>query len=407
MTILQADTRPDSLSSSHNSEEKILDGLCRTTVTALRSHGCLALLHSPISSRNAALIGQSGLPRPYLVQLERRLRQVSGIDVPANLPPGQEPVHHFSPACISADFFKTETTDPLCFPHVLEAATDVDGVGRLDIFVMRGAGAEPFNETDRSAAHGFCTMMAAYLALSREHTRVIGCWDGARQALNCLNIGVVLADRHNVPVSVNQAAAEILSPPGNGADDLQSGKGIRRVLERVSAKSGAAVLSEIAGPVPADETGDLAPGFERGRTVAVAIPLCIDPARHESGQPTTAFFLYDAKRPRTPDQDAIRELYRLTRLEAQLVCLMMEDQDLHQIAANLRISVHTARAYLKRIFGKIGVHRQTNLMKLVLLHGFGSLRPGLPERRPAHGSIVQVPSWDSEQHDATSTISPP
>ena len=66
-----------------------------------------------------------------------------------------------------------------------------------------------------------------------------------------------------------------------------------------------------------------------------------------------------------PSVEHLQTLYRLTRVEAEVVQLICQGLSPAKAAQKLRISVHTVRGYLKAIFAKIGVNRQADIVRLV------------------------------------------
>jgi DNA-binding CsgD family transcriptional regulator len=60
-------------------------------------------------------------------------------------------------------------------------------------------------------------------------------------------------------------------------------------------------------------------------------------------------------------------------VEARLASWLSQGKSVEEAAAAMGITVNTARAYLKRIYGKTGVRRQPELIRLLLL--------GLPRLR--------------------------
>jgi DNA-binding CsgD family transcriptional regulator len=63
----------------------------------------------------------------------------------------------------------------------------------------------------------------------------------------------------------------------------------------------------------------------------------------------------------------LRELYTLTAVEARLATRLSQGQSVEEAAAEMGVTVNTARAYLKRIYSKIGVRRQSDLIRRLLL----------------------------------------
>ncbi|MBD0273320.1 MAG: helix-turn-helix transcriptional regulator [Acetobacteraceae bacterium] len=69
-------------------------------------------------------------------------------------------------------------------------------------------------------------------------------------------------------------------------------------------------------------------------------------------------------------------LDRLTPRELEIALLVAEGRDAKDIARRLRISFHTVRVHLVRAYGKLGLHKQTELVACV------AARYGAPPRRP-------------------------
>jgi DNA-binding CsgD family transcriptional regulator len=59
----------------------------------------------------------------------------------------------------------------------------------------------------------------------------------------------------------------------------------------------------------------------------------------------------------------LRMIYGLTRMEAALTVELMRNDGLQAAADVLGIAHSTAKSYLKRIFEKVGVHRQAELLR--------------------------------------------
>lgn len=78
-----------------------------------------------------------------------------------------------------------------------------------------------------------------------------------------------------------------------------------------------------------------------------------------------AAFITDPSLFTGPSTDYLQTLYRLTRVEAEVVQLICRGFSPATAAEKLKISVHTVRSYLKSIFAKIGVNRQADVVRLV------------------------------------------
>jgi DNA-binding CsgD family transcriptional regulator len=62
----------------------------------------------------------------------------------------------------------------------------------------------------------------------------------------------------------------------------------------------------------------------------------------------------------------LQELFGLTAAEAVLAAGLAEGKSIEELAAEQGVSMNTARTQLKSIFAKTGVHRQGQLISLIL-----------------------------------------
>ena len=68
--------------------------------------------------------------------------------------------------------------------------------------------------------------------------------------------------------------------------------------------------------------------------------------------------------PDHPEQ-VIRTMFGLTRVEASIVKFLSDGLAPNDIAARMRMSTNTLRGYMKGIFTKLGVHRQSDLVRMI------------------------------------------
>jgi DNA-binding CsgD family transcriptional regulator len=79
-----------------------------------------------------------------------------------------------------------------------------------------------------------------------------------------------------------------------------------------------------------------------------------------------AIFLRNPESKEQGSLDIVRRLFDLTHAEASLALLLANGMTLDEAAEQLNIRRNTARAHLRSIFSKMGVTRQTELVRLVL-----------------------------------------
>jgi DNA-binding CsgD family transcriptional regulator/PAS domain-containing protein len=78
------------------------------------------------------------------------------------------------------------------------------------------------------------------------------------------------------------------------------------------------------------------------------------------------FISAETDRAQTPPVETVRKLFDLTRKEAQLAMCLTNGRSLREAAADLDITLNTARAHLRSIFAKTGIDRQARLVRAIL-----------------------------------------
>lgn len=80
----------------------------------------------------------------------------------------------------------------------------------------------------------------------------------------------------------------------------------------------------------------------------------------------TSVFIGDAAHMPVIGAEALRALFDLTAREAQVCVLLLRGLCVEEAARDLGISPRTARVYLQQVYGKVGVHRQADLVRLLM-----------------------------------------
>lgn len=79
--------------------------------------------------------------------------------------------------------------------------------------------------------------------------------------------------------------------------------------------------------------------------------------------------IVDPERQPEPPAILLRRLYGLTKAEAEVALLVMRGEGLTPIAEELSVSLTTVKTHLRHIFDKTGIHRQAELVRLLILLG--------------------------------------
>lgn len=187
------------------------------------------------------------------------------------------------------------------------------------------------------------------------------------ETLDRLAIGTIVLDGHGHAVSVNRTAQELARRSG----------ALKIVHQRIvlARPEQAALLREMIERALAPRRSGKAGAFVDALRIAApggdALGLLIrsagadDPYWSET-TPAAIIYLRDpAPLPLAPER-FVAQLFGLTPAEASLATRVANGAALAEAAAHLGISEQTARSYMKRVFSKTGVGRQTELVMLIL-----------------------------------------
>ncbi|MFH6785994.1 MULTISPECIES: helix-turn-helix transcriptional regulator [Methylobacterium] len=192
----------------------------------------------------------------------------------------------------------------------------------------------------------------------------------AAAALDALALAVLVVDRQARILHANREAADLLDRPDGALVGHHPGGGLG--ARTGDGRSRLHALIQAACDGRAGEVG----GFlqlEGGAADEPGVSVCVSPlVDPEDEIKASGRALVVARLLRTQRIDAqgrievqLRTLYGLTRAEAQVGGALARGGCLAEIAAELGISVTTARTHVARIFLKTGTKQQSQLVALV------------------------------------------
>lgn len=231
---------------------------------------------------------------------------------------------------------------------------------------------------------------------ARIHRRLVqagGLKDGMAAALDRMPLAAIFADRFGRAVWMNRPAEELVRHADglrlrDGRIEATAGNGVQAELRRlvqgataVAASSGARAMRrskpDVAGgdgQAPATEAGGLVqlprPWPLRPLTVMVT-PLAADQYADgtldvDLARPTTLLLISDPERAVQLPTDHLARTFGLTGAEAKLAAALAAGTSLTDYADAARITIGTARWYLKQALAKTGAHRQSELVRQVI-----------------------------------------
>ncbi|WP_162596172.1 helix-turn-helix transcriptional regulator [Methylobacterium sp. 17Sr1-1] len=200
----------------------------------------------------------------------------------------------------------------------------------------------------------------------------------AAAALDALALAVLVVDRQGHILHANREATDLLDRPDGALSGQPAGghgspgskpQGFKHLGARqAEGRSRLHALIQAACDGRSGEAG----GFlqlESGSPDEPGVSVCVSPlAEAEAKAPETpgrAVVVARLLRAQGRIEVQLRTLFGLTRAEAQVGAALARGGCLAEIAAELGISVTTARTHVARIFLKTGTKQQSQLVALV------------------------------------------
>lgn len=255
---------------------------------------------------------------------------------------------------------------PLNIAHLIGADVHVEGGTVCRLRISRGDSAEAFSVEDRK----LCQVLLPHLRRSLQLHTHLADLEGETQlfsgTVNQLQLGMLHLATDGTVLDCSEEARRILDA-NDGIhlragrlciDSLRDARAFRRLFESVVKGRGgtevveAMSVSRASGATPLGMVVRRLPATEltvQGRRKAVAVILR-DP---EAGVAEGA-------------QAVIQRIFGLTPSEAALALCLADGLSLDEAADHLGVRRNTARTYLRFIFCKTGVTRQTTLIRRIL-----------------------------------------
>lgn len=178
--------------------------------------------------------------------------------------------------------------------------------------------------------------------------------------LDSLTNGVVLVTEAARPILCNQRAQQILA--------ARDGLSLRSDVLSTDLPRDTRALHHMVRAVALDQSCVRRLCIERpsGRPplVVTASPANTVRPAHRGAQSTAVLFVREPDAHAVIDEIALADIYRLTGRESAVAAMIAGGKDPGRVAAALQIGVGTVRNHLKRVFDKMGVTRQSELVLL-------------------------------------------
>lgn len=235
----------------------------------------------------------------------------------------------------------------------------------VHIGIHRRRSRGPFTDAERDLLEFF----APHLGQAVQMMQMLGQFKTALQhscaALDTLACGVWLTDAQLRCHWSNRAADSALE---SGVHGLR----VERDVLTLADVSTAFALREAARRVTREGPCVQTLGLGSSGAALMLVAEEEHDARHGfDGDGGVTVFLLDPDRPLTAHADELQAHWGLTPAEVRLLGEFLRGLDVGEASISLGISSHTGRAQLKSIMHKVGVNRQPELMRRLLLGGTG------------------------------------
>jgi DNA-binding CsgD family transcriptional regulator/PAS domain-containing protein len=248
-------------------------------------------------------------------------------------------------------------------------SSGADQILGLDIHLPSGLEARFRLTRDRSRVDFGPAEKAAFQAIARhlrhavrlhERLQTSAIEHGVyRGAIEQLALGALILDGRGTILRSNSVAERLLQV----GDGLRSSDGRLRLENRAEQ----ALLDQLLHDPPASG-GATRLRISRpsgGRDLNATARAVSSTGYLGEGQPVLALFVADPDHAAPPSPDALREIFQLTRMEANLAAALADGSSLVQAANRLGIAHNTARSHLRSTFAKTGARRQSQLVRLI------------------------------------------
>ena len=205
--------------------------------------------------------------------------------------------------------------------------------------------------------------------------------DALLNGLDRLVVGLILYDKNALPLYINPTAKAIIDKhPG-----LKLQNDGRLLTENEDARKLHKAIVDTAAINPEDSWREsISLGIKHPESVA-PLPLLVTAIQTDMISPEldyegakVAVFMGDPELDQPISADNLICVYDLTRSEALVAISLANGHSIDEIANRSNHSVHTIRSQLKSVFSKIGVSRQSELIKILLTGPFAHRRRSTP-----------------------------
>jgi len=266
-----------------------------------------------------------------------------------------------------SEFYK-QFLKPLDILHALGADILTDDGIHCRFRASRPHRERPFSPSDRA----LCTAILPHLKRAVILHSQLNLIDSERRlyagTIDRMLVGTVILDQTGAILKSNAVAHEMLEE----GDGLLAANNTLRAAHPVENRELQRLITQtIGGPADGASPGvaeAISISRKAGRGKLGVVVRGVPHAEWSEGnrRPAVALLIRDPERRTEASRETVRRLFELTPAEASLALALADGLTLDEAAERLKIRKNTARAHLRAIFAKIGVTRQTTLVRMLL-----------------------------------------
>jgi DNA-binding CsgD family transcriptional regulator/PAS domain-containing protein len=256
---------------------------------------------------------------------------------------------------------------PVDVLHALGADIHTDDGVECRFRVSRSHAEVNFDESDKA----ICTALLPHLKRAVQIHSQLDLIESERKLLagtvDRMLVGTIILDERGAILKTNDIAREMI----RAGDSIREVSGGLQAVSATENRELQRLIKQALGGNITDAPAIIeAMSINRpsGRGKLGVLIRSNPPAEWSEGQrrPSVAVFIRDPERRSEASVEMVRRLFDLTAAEASLAIALANGFTLEDAAVQLGIRKNTARAHLRSIFSKIGITRQTTLVRTLL-----------------------------------------
>ena len=241
-----------------------------------------------------------------------------------------------------------------------------NGVTLANLSLMRSSREQPFGEPALRVLRFLAPHVQQAIRLDERFTQLRLEAEAKSAALNGLALGVVFLDAKGRVLGTNEAGTAVLAKD----DGLSISKGHLKALWPGEDRALQRAIFQSCQTGATRGTGTGGALLISRRQTAKALQVVVGPACASMASlpscPAAVVFIHDLSARIRPRSEILKALYGLTPAELRVACLLLDGRSSAEITEVLGTSKNTLKTQLQSTFGKVGVHRQAELMRVLM-----------------------------------------